>query len=228
MGVATAIAAGTAIAGIGMSVAQAVKQDKLAKKAKQDAISAKQRAQAITEQNPFMGVQVPTMANKMAMQEINQASANTVDALQSAGAEGVVGGVSQVNKATNDALLNVAADQNQMQYQRDMATAENQSGINERKAERDYFMEMNSFQQANQNMSDAQYNKNQAIMNAFGSAQSGIGAIQNSDLGVYKKQFGDIDVTAKDFNPDVLNDQQRKTYDYLKSNPQLFNQFSNM
>lgn len=185
MGVATAVVAGSALVGTGLSVSQAVKQNKLQKQAARDAKAREAAAKNLAEQNPFNDIQVPTLANKQAMEEINQSGANAVNALQSTGAEGVLGGVSDINRGIQNAQLDVAADQNDRQYQRDMAQAEAQLGINARKTQRDYDMETAAFMQANQNQVDAQYNKNQAIQNAFTSINQGIGAFQNSDVGVY-------------------------------------------
>ncbi len=190
MGVATAVAAGVAIAGVATSVAGAVKQNKLEKQAKRDAQAAMQKARAITESNPFSGLQVPTMANKMAMDQINQAGADSISALQGAGAEAVIGGVPGVNRAVNGAQLDVAANQNQAQFDRDVLEKQAQFDINQRTNDRKYALEMTSFMDANQKAVDALYAKNQNIASAFSSASQGIGALSNTDIGVYENSLG--------------------------------------
>lgn len=225
MGVATAVVAGTALVGAGMSVAQAVKQNKLQKQAARDAKVAQANARNIAEQNPYKGVQVPTIANKQAMEEINQAGANAVNALQGAGAEGVLGGVSDINRGVQGAQLDVAANQNNMQYQRDMAQAEGQLGINARKSERDYEIESAAFMQANQNRSDAQLNKNQAIQNAFSSINQGVGAMANTDIGVYGTKGMKSQSTQPTFDPNNMTPEQKKLLEWYKNNPNSFKGF---
>ncbi len=190
MGAATAIAAGVAIAGVATSVAGAVKQSKLEKQAKRDAQTAMQKAQAITESNPFSSLKVPTVANKLAMDQINQAGADSVDALQGAGAEAVLGGIPGVNKAVSGAQLDVAANQNQAQFNRDILERNAQMDINQRSTDRKYALEMTQFADANQKAVDALYAKNQNIASAFSSASQGIGALSGTDIGVYENSLG--------------------------------------
>jgi hypothetical protein len=190
MGAATAVAAGVAIAGVATSVAGAVKQSKLEKQAKRDAQIAMQKAQAITESNPFSSLKVPTVANKLAMDQINQAGADSVDALQGAGAEAVLGGIPGVNRAINGAQLDVAANQNQAQFNRDVLEKNAQMDINQRDADRKYALEMTQFSDANQKAVDVLYAKNQNIASAFSSASQGIGALSGTDIGVYENSLG--------------------------------------
>lgn len=189
MGAATAVAAGVAIAGVATSVAGAVKQNKLEKKAKRDAQAAMQRAQSITENNPFSSLKVPTVANKLAMDQINQASADSIDALQSGGAETVLGGIPGVNRAINSAQLDVAANQNEAQFNRDVLEKNAQLDINQRANDRKYALEMTQFADANQKAVDALYAKNQNIASAFSSASQGIGALSGTDIGVYENSL---------------------------------------
>lgn len=221
MGAVTAV---VAAAGIGLGVAQAVKQDKLKKQAKEEAAAAANRLRGIKEDNPFSGVQVPTVGNKMAMEQINQTSADSIAALQGAGAEGVLGGVGDVNRAVQGAQLDVAASQDQQKYQRDMAVATGQADINARKSQRDYYTELSSLQGAQQAASDAEYNKNQAIMGAFGSLSTGLGGLQNSDMGVYKKSKVP---TADNFDPSNMTPDQRALYGSLSDNPEFATMLSN-
>lgn len=221
MGAVTAV---VAAAGIGLGVAQAVKQDKLQKQAKKDAAAAANRLRGINESNPFSGVQVPTVGNKMAMEQINQTSADSIAALQGAGAEGVIGGVGDVNRAVQGAQLDVAANQDQQKYQRDLAEAGGQANINARKSERDYYTEMNSLQGAQQAAADAEYNKNQAISGAFSSLTTGLSGLQNSDMGVYKKAKGG---TPSNFDLSTMTPDQRSLYVSLSNNPEYAAMLSN-
>lgn len=219
MGAVTAV---VAAAGVGLGVAQAVKQNKLQKQAKEGAAAAANRLRGIKEDNPFSGVQVPTVGNKMAMEQINQTSADAISALQGAGAEGVLGGVSDVNRAVQGAQLDVAAQQDQMKYQRNLAQAGAQTDINARKSQRDYYTEMSALQGAQQAASDAEYNKNQAIMGAFGSLSTGLSGLQNSDVGVYKKSK-----VSDNFDPSTMTPDQRALYGSLSDNPEYATMLSN-
>jgi hypothetical protein len=221
MGAVTAV---VAAAGIGLGVAQAVKQNKLKKQADSEASAAANRLRNIKEENPFSGVQVPTVGNKMAMDQIDQTSADTIAALQGTGAEGVLGGVGEVNRAVQGAQLDVAANQNQQQYQRDMAIAQGQSDINARKSERDYYTEMSTLQGAQQAAADAEYNKNQAIAGAFGSLSTGLSGLQNSDAGVYKKNKSGA---TTNFDLGNMTPDQRELYASLSNNPEYAQMFSN-
>lgn len=219
MGAVTAV---VAAAGVGLGVAQAVKQNKLQKQAKEQASAAANRLRGVKEANPFSGVQVPTVGNKIAMEQINQTSADAISALQGAGAEGVIGGVGDVNRSVQNAQLDVAAQQNNSQYQRDVNQAQAQAGINERQAQRDYYTELSALQGAQQAAADAEYNKNQAITGAFNSLSTGLGGLQNSDVGVYKKsKKGDA------FDLINLTPDQRALYASLSENPEYATMLSN-
>jgi hypothetical protein len=174
------------VAGTGASAAQAIQQNKLMKQANQAAKTAAQNIRSIREQNPFAAIQVPTTGTKMAMDQINQSAANSLAALQGAGAEGVIGGVGTLNKSVRDANLEVGAELSDRQFNRDMAQADAQSGINARKANREYMTEMAALEGAQMAASDAQYNKNAAIQSGFGALSGAIGEFANTDKFDYK------------------------------------------
>jgi hypothetical protein len=178
---ATITSAIVSAAGAGASVAQAINQNKLQKQASEAAKQAAQNLKSIREQNPMAGVQVPTMGNKLAMENINQNAADSLAALQGIGAEGVIAGVTNLNKSVRDAQLDVAADQQDMQYQRDTDEAQIQSGINARKAQRDYLVGMSELEGAQMAASDAQYNKNAAITGALSGLSTGINDLADVD-----------------------------------------------
>jgi hypothetical protein len=178
---ATLTSAAIGAVGAGLSVGSAIKQNKLQKQAQEAAKTAAQNLKNIREQNPFAEVQVPTLGNKLAMENINQNAADTLSALQGAGAAGVIGGAGQLNKSIRDAQLDVAARQDDQKYQRDAMQAEAQSGINSRKAERDWYTEMAALEGAQTASSDAQYNKAQALQGALAGLSSGIGELAGTD-----------------------------------------------
>ena len=169
------------IIGAGLSVASAVKQNKLQKDAQQAAKIASQNLKGIKEQNPFAGVQVPTMANKQAMDQVNQSASDSLSALQGVGAEGVIAGATGLNQNLRNAQLDIASKQNEDQFKRDEMEAKAQSGINERQMQREYYTEMAGLEGAQQASSDAQFNKNQAIQGALSGLSGAVGSFAGTD-----------------------------------------------
>jgi len=173
--------AAMAAAGVGLEVANAVKQNKLQKDAQAAAKQAKQNIKGIREQNPFSGVQVPTMGNKLAMEQVNQQASNSLAALQGTGAEGVIAGTSGLNQSVRNAELDIAARQDDQKFQRDSMEADAQGGINQRQAQRDYYTEMSGLEGSQQAASDAQFNRNQSIQRAMSGLSAGVGSLAGTD-----------------------------------------------
>lgn len=169
------------VLGGGLSAVQAVQFNKLQKQAQKASTAAAQNLRGIREQNPFAAVQVPTLGNKLAMENINQNATDYLSALQGVGAEGVIGGAGQLSQSVRDAQLDVAASQDESKYQRDMAQASAQSGINQRKANRDWETEMAALEGAQMAGADAQYNKNRSIESVLSGLSSGIGELAGTD-----------------------------------------------
>jgi len=178
---ATITSAAIGLLGSGANIASAVRSNKLQKESQKAAKIAAQNLRSIKEQNPFEGVQVPTMASKQAMDLINQQASDSMAALQGAGAEGVIGGTAGLNKSVRDAALDVAANQEQMQYQRDAMQADAQSGINQRQADREFDTELMALQGAQQAASDAEFNRNQAISGAAAGLAGAVGEFADAE-----------------------------------------------
>jgi hypothetical protein len=126
----------------------------------------------------------------MAMEQISQQGADTLAALQGAGAEGVIGGVTALNQGLRGAELDVAANLDQMRYQRDMTQAEAQAGINARAAERDFKIGAAEASAAAEQMADAELAGNQALGSAFtalGGAATALGAVEKWDYNDIEK-----------------------------------------
>lgn len=131
------IAGATALAGTGMSIAQADKAKKQAKAAGQAATAASQQLRGIKEQNAFAQVQVPTLGFEMAQQGIDRSTQAALGAVQGAGAEGVIGGVGQIMGATGEAEMGLAAQAGEAKLQRDMAQAQAGADIEMRRGIRE-------------------------------------------------------------------------------------------
>lgn len=178
---ATFTSAALGVIGAGANVAGAIKQNKLQKQAQEAAKTAAQNLKSIREVNPYAGVQVPTMANKAAMENINQQSADTLSALQGTGAEGVIAGATGLSQNVRNAQLDVAAQQEESQFNRDVMQAEAQGGINQRQAQRDYYTGLSELEGAQMAASDAQFNKNQSIQGAISGLSGAVGEFAGTD-----------------------------------------------
>lgn len=158
-----------ALGGVGLSAAQAIKANKDMKQAASAADLAKNQLKQIKETNPFKAVQTPMLGFELAQQQQAQREAQMVGALQGTGAEGVIGGIGQLAQAGNEQDMQLAAQANQTQFQRDMAQAEAQQGIEARKAERDLTAGIAEVQMENMKRAQAEANRNAAIEGAFSS-----------------------------------------------------------
>ena len=163
-----------ALGGLGLSAAQAIKANKDMKQAAQAADKAQAELKNIKEFNAFKQVQVPTLGFELAQQGQAQAATQAMQSLQGAGAEGVIGGVGNVLQATGEQNLALAAQANQAQYQRDMAQAEAEQGIQARKQEREFMIGTNELISAQNQRAAAEERKNAAIEGMFTSASSAL------------------------------------------------------
>lgn len=176
-----------ALGGVGLSAAQAIKANKDMKQAASAADLAKNQLKQIKETNPFKAVQTPMLGFELAQQQQSQREAQMVGALEGAGAEGIIGGIGQVAQVGNEQDMQLAAQANQTQFQRDMAQAEAQQGIEARKAERDWMAGIGEVQMQNAIRTQSEKNRNAAIEGAFSSLSTAAsGADEMIDL--YRSQ----------------------------------------
>lgn len=180
-----------ALGGLGLSAAQAIKANKDMKTASQAAAKAAGELKNIKEFNAFKQVQVPTLGFELAQQSQAQATTQAMQSLQGAGAEGVIGGVGNVLQAGNEQALNLAAQAGQAQYQRDMAQAEAEQGIQARQQEREYMIGTNELQSAQMQRASAEERKNAAIEGMFTSAGTALTSGSKA-LDLYKKNNTDM------------------------------------
>ena len=228
-----------ALGGLGISAAQAMSQNKAMKKADAASQKASNYIKGITEQNAFKQVQVPTLGTQLAQQSQAQTEAQTINMLQGAGAEGVIGGAGQLVNANNQAGLQMAAQLDQMQYERDAMQAQAQQGINARKQEREFEVGMGEKQDAEMRRAQAEANRNAAIEGAVGFAGSALTSAsklvplykENSDLRKKSKDLlaaGDktgADELLSKINQNKINFQDQESLMYaLKNNPNILEQ----
>jgi hypothetical protein len=166
--------AAIAVAGLGLSAAQAIKASQDMKTANNAAKAAQNELSKISETNAFKQVQVPTLGLNLAQQSQAQRSASALSAIQSAGAEGVIGGVGQIMQAGNEQDLQLAAMAQEAKFKRDAMQAEAEMGISARKQEREYMIGQNEVISENMKRAQAENNRNAAIEGMFASAGSAV------------------------------------------------------
>ena len=93
---------------------------------------------AVKEENVMKQVQVPTLGYDLAQQGQAQRDVSAISALQGAGAAGVIGGIGKVAQAGAATDLQLAAQAERAQSQRDMAVAQAGQGIEGRRAQREF------------------------------------------------------------------------------------------
>ncbi len=193
------------VLGAGLNTVQAIQSQKAMKQAAQARSQAQQQLKQIKEFNAFKQVQVPTLGFDLAQQSQAQATTQAMQALQGAGAEGVIGGVGNVLQATNLAAGEQAAKLGELKLQRDINEAESEQGIQSRQAERDFALESYNLQMAQDQENQAKQNRNQAISGAV-SALGGaaLGAYENSAL--YKsKNIDQGELSKMQWNPEQFS-----------------------
>lgn len=196
--VTTALAAGTALAGMGMNIGQAVKANKQAKAAAGAADAAAKQIASIKEQNPFSKVQVPTLGFDLARQGLDRTTAAALGAAQGAGAEGVIGAASNIVQAQKDQELALAAQAGEMGMQRDLYEASAQESINARQADREEWLGTMKLQGAQQAKADAESRKAEAIAGIVGGAADALGyadplvALYRNKGGVQQDAFSSV------------------------------------
>jgi len=124
--------------GAGLQGIQAFQAQKRMKSAEQASQKAMNELKQIKEVNPYKAVQVPTMGAQLQQEALARATAGGLQAAQSAGAEGVIGGLGNIMGASADASRKIASGLEQAEYQRDLAQAGQEAAIGQRAAEREF------------------------------------------------------------------------------------------
>ena len=168
------MAAGTAYQAI-----QAVNQKAQADNAiAQSAINAGRISQGGV--NKLASLKVPTLGTQLAQQNIQTRQAGDIQALKDIGAAGVLGGLTATNLQAQQEDLQLAANADQMAYQRDLAVQQQEQNLADAKLNRDYQLEMSRMQGA-QTASAANQS---AINQSIGSAAQILGNIDT--MKIYK------------------------------------------
>lgn len=176
-----------AAAGAAASAGQAIAANQRRKKDEAAAKEAASRLSGLKETDYSAGLQVPTMGYDLAQQGIQQQEASGIQALKESGAAGVIGGIPSMNQATNEAQLQLAADLNQAEYNRDLYRSQNRQGIEGRKMERQYDIGMGQVMGSQlASLQDRQL-VNQGVEGAF-SGLTSLGESIATNQALYKNQ----------------------------------------
>lgn len=155
------------------SAGQAIAANKRRKEADFAAKDAAAKLRGISETDFSAGLQVPTMGYDLAQQGIQQQAATGVQALQEAGAAGVIGGMPNLQQQVNEANLQLGADLQQQEYQRDLFRAESRQAQDMRRAQRESGIAMGELEGAQLAASENRQIANNAIASGLGSLQLG-------------------------------------------------------
>lgn len=190
MGVATAIA----IAGLGMSAYQGIKGAQATAAANDAAENAANEAAKIAEADKFKSLQVPTLGLELAQQNAQARQAGNIQSLQDIGAAGVLGGLTSANLQAQQEDLQLAAQAQQAQYQRDMAQAQNAQQIEQGRMQREYAMNQAKLAGSQAAAAEGRQQVNAAI-------QGGLSSLSNAAmLKSYNDIYGGTSTTNKDGN----------------------------
>ena len=136
MAIATATAIGLGIAAAG-SATKIIQGANAKSEADQAANNAANQLARIQEADRFKNLQVPTLGLELAQQNQQVREATQLQGLKDIGAAGVLGGLTGINQQARAEDLQLAAQANQMQYQRDAMLAENAQQIEQNRAQRE-------------------------------------------------------------------------------------------
>ncbi|HUV84686.1 MAG TPA: hypothetical protein VMV86_03205 [Methanosarcinales archaeon] len=120
----------TAVVGIGVSVATAIDKAEKEKKAAKAANIAANKAAQLKETNALASLQAPDIQG-LADERNAQSQAQTIEALQGMGSEGAAQ-VTKLEMNAREAAAQTAADQGKVNYDRDLAVANEQSAVDMR------------------------------------------------------------------------------------------------
>jgi hypothetical protein len=149
-----AIATSTAI-GLGVAAAASGYQIYQGEQAKNKAAAAAQTAQEqlakVSEENKFQDLKIPTLGLDMAQENIQADQQATLQALQEGGASTLLGGLTASGENARKANLELAAQGQEAEYQRNLDVNQNEQQLEANRAQREagiYGAELAGAQQA--------------------------------------------------------------------------------
>jgi hypothetical protein len=168
------MAAGTAYQAVN-ALNQQAKADKAAQQASDQAMRISNQ-----QTNQLASLNVPTLGTKLAQENLQARQMGNIQALKESGAAGVLGGLTAVNQQAQAEDLQLAANADQMAYERDLMVKRQDQAIADAKINRAYDLELSRLQGA-QTAKAA----NQSIVNQ--SIGSGVQFMGNMDIARIKE-----------------------------------------
>lgn len=196
MAAATAvISAGVALAGVGMSVNQAVQADKERKRAQQAASAAANRMKNIKEENAFKNIDMPTLGFELAQQSADRAMMSGIQSVQGAGAEAVIGALPGMMQAGSEQQLQLAAQANEAQMGLELSKAQAQQEANARTAMAQREMALYELEGAQSAAAQAQANKQAGITGAIQGLGTAVGYASEAVPLYQQKRSGQLPIS---------------------------------
>lgn len=168
------------------------------KEAQKDAQRLGAQLRAIQEADKVSGLQLATLGAELTRQAVGQQMAQTMNALTGAGAEGVLGGVPGAQAVAANSALQLAADLQQQEYERNRFVVQQQQALEGRRTmtERELIGDQLTGAQAQEYAKGTE--KNMAIASTLGAIGQGAAAeVKAQDL--YKKT--PVETNKKVFTP---------------------------
>tara|TARA_B110000046_G_scaffold24275_1_gene23410 strand:+ start:882 stop:1820 length:939 start_codon:yes stop_codon:yes gene_type:complete len=169
MGVATAVAIGSAVVSAGMSFGQAAKQKGIIADAEAEAESKMKQARASLEKNYMESLSIPKAAFEAQNEAILVAGSAALDAARDGSQRGVGTVAQNVLNSQNDALRDASVRQEQQLFNLEAATAEEESRLRDIGVG----LDLQEVEGANMVAADAQAARNAAIQSGIGSLIDG-------------------------------------------------------
>lgn len=191
--------------GAGLQGVQAFQAQKRMKSAEQASQKAMNELKQIKELNPYKAVQVPTMGAQLQQEALARAAAGGVQAAQSAGAEGVIGGVGNIVGGVGAEAAKIGAELQQAEYKRDLAEAGQESAIGQRAAEREFKIGATEAIGAQARRAEQEAIMNQAITGIGGSLAGATGLLGDYyEKNPYKKTKGTNQAIMQGMTPNQI------------------------
>ena len=178
----------TAVAGLGLTAYQMIQSSEDKKSAEKAATRAENQLKSIKEVNSYKALQAPDIS-KIAFEQNAQSQATTVEALQGMGTEGAAQ-IARVDEIARANALETAQAQAGINYQRDAAVAQAESGIEQRRVQREGAMALGTLQGAQSATAQAQQNMQAGavdLIGGIGNLATGIGSATSLEAGAQRK-----------------------------------------
>jgi hypothetical protein len=120
-----------------------------------------------SQTNQLTSLKVPTLGTQIAQQNLQSQQAGTLQSLKEGGANTLLGGIPLLGQQAREQNLGLAANADQMAYDRDLMVKRQDQAIQDAKVNRAYDLEMNRMQGAQTAIAANQNAFNESVGGAF-------------------------------------------------------------